>query len=839
MVFEPSVSLDNIDKKIFKLDCGVQQSAVKKTLGIVWDSERDIFTYSCDPENTELVSTKRKLLSEVARIFDPLGLLGPLILYAKGLLLDCWRSNLTWDESLPQEIHTKWVKFADQLPEVQKFAEPRYLRGETPTSTEIHGFCDASSRGYGAGVYIRTVDAAGRVTVRLLVSKSKIASTDHQTIPRLELAGAVLLKRLYVKARKQLVFSVDRVIFWTDSTIVLSWLKKAPHLLRTYEKNRVADIQELGNEVEWRHVRSAANPADALSRGQLPGELVRNSLWNCGPHWLRLSEDKWPESPIPLASHTLATTFSTSSFYLRYSDYGCLIRSIAYMLHLTSKELPQGEIPDTGKSQRGIRYLTQAEVDKAELRLLLLIQRECFASEIKALKSDQKPPNDKYRDEFRNRNKFNQISPFLDSDGLIRVGGRLKHSDLTFNQRHSILLPQSHHISDLIIRDAHRRTLHGGIQMSLYAIRERFWILGGKDQIRHIIQRCVPCIRQKHKFPHAKMADLPKFRIVAPEYPFEETGVDLFGPILIKEKKERNRSFIKAYGCVFVCMASKAVHIELASDLSTEAFLACLRRFINTHGIPRIMRSDNGTNFVGAKNELKKLYELHGTSAFQEAIQNFTIPKRIEWQFNPPLSSYFGGLWEAAVKSFKYHLNRVMTNQPLTYEQLETFLKEIAAILNSRPLYVTSADPNNPLAITPAHALIGRPFDFLAEPDFVSVADNRLKPYQFISKARQDFWRKWHQEYLHELQVRTKWLNSTATLKSGMVVVSMEDTNSPCARWPLGIVEEVHPGSDGIARVATVKMASGVYKRNITRLCVLPMEQGGKIPSESQPPLPE
>ncbi|XP_033221658.1 uncharacterized protein LOC117175919 [Belonocnema kinseyi] len=182
-------------------------------------------------------------------------------------------------------------------------------------------------------------------------------------------------------------------------------------------------------------------------------------------------------------------------------------------------------------------------------------------------------------------------------------------------------------------------------------------------------------------------------------------------------------------------MASKAVHIELASDLSTKAFLGCFRRFISTHGKPRAMFSHNRTNFEGANKELKKIYDLHATSEYQDAIQGFAVSRPIKWQFNPPHSPHFGGLWEPAVKSFKRHLIRVMKDQKLTYEQLETLLKEIAAILNSRPLHAVFADPSNALAITPSHLLIERPFKFLPKPDFVAVPDNRLTAYQFISKA--------------------------------------------------------------------------------------------------------
>ncbi|XP_015586021.1 uncharacterized protein LOC107263332 [Cephus cinctus] len=630
-------ALENIAKKIFDLDCGIQSSPIKKTPGVVWDSQRDIFSYSVDPEDPVSTATKRKLLSRIAKIFDPLGLLGPLTLYAKTLVQECWRANITWDESLPQNIHTKWILLAEELPSLKEFTMQRYLSCNNPISIEIHGFCDASMQGYGACLCVRSIDSFGHVTIRLICSKSKVASLSHNTIPRLELAGAALLKRIYVESRDQWEFPVERVIFWSDSMIVLCWLKKAPHLLKTYEANRVKDIQEVDEEVEWRHVRSGDNPADSLSRGQLPHDLLKNCLWASGPQWLALSDDKWPCTPttsLPTnppgfkEGIVLVTTLTGSDIYSRFSDYGCLVRAKAYILRWRKGKSPTGDISKPSRSSKGIRYLSPEEIAQAECRILLLIQRENFATEIKLLQSDKTRPYGKFPGAFKNRTKFDEINPFLDSDGLIRVGGRLKNSNIPFNQKHPILLPPSHHVSDLIIRDAHHRNLHGGIQSTLYAVRERFWILNSKNQVRHILHQCVPCIRQKLKFPHAKMADLPTSRVTA-------------------------------------------------------------------------------------------------------------------------------------------------------------------------------------------------------------VSDNRLPLYQRISKARQDFWKRWHKEYLHELQVRQKWLNSTATLTVGSVVVSMED-NPACARWPLGVVVDVHPGSDGIARVATINTASGFFKRNITRLCILPVAQESAVSSESQ-----
>ncbi|XP_044575197.1 uncharacterized protein LOC123259005 [Cotesia glomerata] len=179
------------------------------------------------------------------------------------------------------------------------------------------------------------------------------------------------------------------------------------------------------------------------------------------------------------------------------------------------------------------------------------------------------------------------------------------------------------------------------------------------------------------------MADLPSAR-VTDSAAFSHVGVDYFGPVSIKEKKFRNRTIIKAYGCVFICMATKAVHLEIVSDMTTEGFLGAFGRFIGRRGVPSHVYSDNGTNFVGANNELRELYYLLESEQHQGRVKEYAVRKNITWQFNPPLSPHFGGIWEAAVKSFKHHFRRVVKNQILTFEELNTLAVQIESILNSR-----------------------------------------------------------------------------------------------------------------------------------------------------------
>ncbi|XP_043497325.1 uncharacterized protein LOC122521010 [Polistes fuscatus] len=266
------------------------------------------------------------------------------------------------------------------------------------------------------------------------------------------------------------------------------------------------------------------------------------------------------------------------------------------------------------------------------------------------------------------------------------------------------------------------------------------------------------------------MGDLPRSR-VQETIAFSHTGVDFFGPLYVKEKKYRNKGRVKVYGCIFVCMCIKAVHIELVSDLTTDAFLAAFRRFTGRRAIPSHVYSDNGTNFVGANNQLRELYALIESEEYKTKIHNYATDQRISWHFNPPLSPHFG-------------------------------------------------DPNDATALTPAHFLVGRPLNMLPEENYENTPINRLSSWKHITKVRQDFWRRWYIEYLRELQKRQKWNNSQYKLEKDTIVILI-DKNQPCMRWQLGRIIDVHPGEDDVVRVVTIKTTHGNIKRNATTICPL------------------
>ena len=412
------------------------------------------------------------------------------------------------------------------------------------------------------------------------------------------------------------------------------------------------------------------------------------------------------------------------------------------------------------------------------------------------------------------------LNPFIGKDKLIRVGGRLSNAQIPLQAKHPIILA-AHPLVTLIIRQAHLQAMHAGTQLTISTLRQNFWIVRARTLVKAVIHQCITCTREKAAIPSQLMGNLPAVRVSPPTRAFLHCGLDYAGPIQIRSMSGRGIASRKSYIAIFVCMATRAIHLEVVDGYSTPAFLGAFSRFCARRGLPESVYSDNGTTFVGADREL--------TAAFRASVKdphflNNAATKNISWHFIPPSAPHFGGLWETGVRSVKHHLRRVVGAHTMTFEEFTTLLCNIEACLNSRPLTALTDSIDDYEPLTPGHFLINTPLTAIPEPSLLNLNENRLSRWQVVRQLTERFWKLWQSDYVNSLQQRVKWKKlNTNVVKIGQLVLLRNALLPPC-KWELGRIIKCHPGQDNIVRVVTVKTAATEYKRPIVKLCLLPVE---------------
>ncbi|XP_059050827.1 uncharacterized protein LOC131845753 [Achroia grisella] len=444
--------------------------------------------------------------------------------------------------------------------------------------------------------------------------------------------------------------------------------------------------------------------------------------------------------------------------------------------------------------------LTSEERYKSLYILVKYVQTLSFPTELERIRSGQSLPK-----------SFRKLNVFIDDQDVLRVGGRISRSGLEYEQKHPALLSSNNPFTSKLIQSVHLSNCHCGVNTTQYLILQQFWIISAKRVIRRCLSKCLNCYRLQPKPLQPFMSDLPKYRVNEVK-PFSIVGVDYAGPFRIKTGPYRGAKIDKAYLCLFVCLATKAVHLETVSSLSTDGFIAALRRFVARRGRCSTIHADCGTNFIGARNQLVSLTKIASET------------ERIEFKFNPPSAPHFGGVWEIQIRAAKTHLYRVVGDQVLTFEELATLFSQIEAVLNSRPLYPMSSDPNDYQVLTPGHFLTLEPLTSVPDVDVTHLNVNRLDRWQLIQSFQRSFWNRWRNEYLHSLNLRAKWTKESKPLELNSMVI-IKDDNHPPLHWQIGRVVELHPGPDGLVRVATVRTdKDNLIKRPLVKLCPLPNE---------------
>ena len=781
----------------------LQVTSRSTALGIKWDVWTDQLYFDVGLSAFLFDVTKKKMLSFVSSLFDPLGLISPVLIGGRIIFQDATRLKLGWDEILPVDLIRKWKSWYDSLSQLSVVRVDRCIKPEVFDcgAMELHHFSDASSAAYGCCSYLRAVNAVGEIHVSLLCSKSRICPLKSSTIPRLELQAALLAARVDATLKKELQLDLGQSHFWVDSEIVVKYITNDSKRYQVFVANRVSEIRSLSEPNQWHYVPGSLNPADIVSRGVGPAALVA-SEWFSGPSFLHTYKSEWNVRSIDdklddddeevcksrsIRSREIASCAVSvrphplDKLIAHYSSWLKLKRAVGWLIRL------RGHLRSKVQKDQSVS-LSAGEIRDAEVLILRHVQGKSYQAEMKSLLVGKSVPKSC---------RLRSLMSVIDHRGLLCVGGRLSAADLPESEKHPCIIPHDSHVAKLIAWDYHNRA-HVGVEWTLSLIRKKFWITKSRNLVKQVKRGCIMCKRLYGTPANQLMADLPADRMSVGGPPFSVTGVDCFGPFRVKVK----RSEVKRYGCLFTCLTTRAVHLEKLDTMEADSFINGLRRFISRRGTPKKFVSDNGTNFVGAMRELN--------------VQGFCTNRDIDWQFIPPGAPHMGGIWERMVKTVKRVFCAIVGCNTLSDEVLSTLLCEVENMVNSRPITHVSSDPLDPTPLSPNNILLLHAGP-ASMPGVFDDADMYKKKWRQVQVLAGRFWRRWVKDYLPLLQSRSKWTNIKSNLKRGDVVLVL-DEDTPRGLWPLGIIVETKVSSDGLVRSVVVKTKSTQFVRPVTKI---------------------
>uniref|UniRef100_A0A914L6G2 Uncharacterized protein n=2 Tax=Meloidogyne TaxID=189290 RepID=A0A914L6G2_MELIC len=830
---------DRIDKRVVKL------------LGTKWDTLEDEFIITL-PKFEEKKITRRTVLAQLAKPFDPLGLIAPIILQAKLLRqqADAIKPG-GWDRPLPSAFEKQWnnlmSKWEDKEIKLHRliFPDP----DQSNNRYQLHVFTDASIIALGAAIYLRIINPK-YIHAQLIFGKSLVIPAampnTRKTIPSLELHATMLSCKYLLFVREQLEkeLKIDKVQIWTDSIDVLDFLLSERKFDR-FIKNRLNRIREF----PVKHIAGNLNPADVASRGASPQELKENKVWWKGPTFLEESEAHWtkplrefdPNSPPMNQKEDKSVYEMTSAVrsreditpepiidYSRFSNWNRLVNTMAFVKRITRKCDPiKKEIvrkiclkpePERTKRLFDFTHLHVKEIKKAEKIIIKLAQLEY-------------PPSE---DVKRN------LDLYEDPDKIWRAKGRFNKSGMNYDVINPIFLSHKSPIVYLLIRKAHLDTKHGGIELINCTLRQKFWITHSRRTIGNWLSAkgknsCGICARWGAKAcTTPRPPDLPACRIQGSSA-FQSVGVDYFGPFYTSGLENS-----KCWGAIFTCTLTRAVHLELVTDCTSEKFLLALTRFIRRRRTPQTIISDNATTFVLANKVVQDLCKAEREQKKEwihlmgsKKVQDFFLLNQIQWKFNTPLSPWRGAFYERLIGSIKHHLYRIIGKKKIPFEELMTLLIEVERILNERPLtYYTSqeiVEPLRPIDILDCSA--GKPFHMNLtptldkDPDYKPIESSRDKLLQIHQRAllkSHTFWREWRNTYLINLRERwhqTKDKKKIFPRENQIVLIKEENEMCPRSLWKLGKIQKMITD-----RTVELKVGDKVIVRPINLLYPLETE---------------
>ncbi|XP_053699180.1 uncharacterized protein LOC128746160 [Sabethes cyaneus] len=830
-----------------------KQTSKERVLGVIWDPNTDEFAFSTTHREgllpylfEEKRPTKRIVASCVMGFFDPLGLLSPFTIHGKIIIQHLWRSSCDWDQEIDTKCWELWKQWTELLPEVEAIRIPRCYIGDAKRaeveSLEVHIFTDASEHAYGCVAYLRAV-VRGMVHCKLMMSRAKVAPIKRQSIPRLELMGAVLGARLSQSVLENHSYDISRTVFWTDSRTVCSWINSDQHRYKQFVAFRVGEILELTKVSDWRWTPTKLNIADVLTKwGQGP-PLQSDGVWFKGPEFLYRPEDTWPskESVVEeteeevrgaVLFHEVVNVEAISSWTRLLRVTATVVRFIdnchrkrrgesTLTTRATTKQyriLVKAAAKDAAGSSTGTVQtpLKQDELKRAEKILWRHVQWDSFPDEMSILTNNLQRQPGQSLEKVKKNSRIYKCSPVIDDEGVLRMDGRLANSEeLPFDKKYPVILSRSHEITQRLIQHYHEEFGHANSETVFNEMRQRFQIPNLRVEIQKVADKCIWCKVHKCLPRSPRMSPLPVDRVTPNRRPFSSVGIDYLGPVEVVVGRRKEKRWV----AVFTCLAVRAVHLEVVHSLTTESCRMAITRFRNKFGAPSHIYSDNATCFQGANNEMIRMASIN-----QQCAESIASPSTA-WHFNPPGTPHMGGIWERMVRSVKTAMRALDDGRKLTDEILATILAEAAEMINMRPLTYLPQDSAETEALTPNHFLRGTVTcaDTNTEGGLTELAEVLRNDYQRSQYLADKMWARWIKEYLPTINNRSKWFDDQKPLKEGDLVFVVDGKNRKS--WKRGIVEAVIKGSDGRVRQVDVRTANRkIQRRGVVNLAVLEVQ---------------
>ncbi|KAH7702853.1 Pao retrotransposon peptidase domain-containing protein [Aphelenchoides avenae] len=799
---------------------------VCKFLGVSWRIPTDELLLLTPETLVSGLLTKRQVLRQLMSIFDPQGLLTPVTFQAKCHFQKVFKTGIEWDVAVSDELRNQWSNITSQWGHVE-IAVKRLVIRDRESRFELHATSDASGLGCGIAVYLRELHSDGTISCHLVFAKSRLAPIKNTpTIPRLELVAAILGLRVLMFVLKNLHLLIRRLVLWCDSKITIGWLSRDLTTLPLFIRNRVEEFRR-HPEVEVGYIPTKDNPSDAASRGLSLQELRDHHLWWTGPTWWTEEDSKWIYSCSPIKEIRVAISqeaagpiltgaaghddqsrvavldASRLSKFERHRNVAtCVLRVGSKWLSLIGQSSEQ---PQWNALQHD--YRSAKNVDEVLLGRRLAIVQDQVAC----------PPTEEEIERHGLR---------ANKNGILTCHDRLAYSGLPFETKHCVFLAKKSPLLELMVLHVHEKNDHSGIQLTLSVLRQTFWFPQGKRTVRSVIRRrCMQCRRLQAKaYRTPIMPPLPLARTSRAPC-FCHSGLDFLGPITVrwnwKQGGTQRSDPMKIWVLLVVCMSSRAVALYVVQDLSTESFLLAFRQFVAEHGKPRLITSDNATTYTLASKVVNSGWH---PQDLDPEIECYLNQEEIRWIFIPANTPWMGGHYERLVASVKKAFSFAAGRRVLDYQETVTALKEIAGILNQRPLAYVHDEGDS--------AII-RPIDFLkpdhnppagvffddseSDEDYrPAVLDSRekaLKTWKTSKKTSKLTWEKLYPDVLMSLRERTQWLHKQkgATDAEPRLdeVVMILDKDYKKGFWKHGRIVGLNVSHDGAVRTAEVQLPNG------------------------------